>query len=255
MAVNPESNSDFAYLLGALFGDGCFYSGDRGRIIFSSSDKEFTAKVSSCIKGLFGLDAATTIRRLSKKNSKWKDAYVLSSRPLFKRLQEHKEKKVPAFVLSSDEMKAAFLKGLFDAEGNVDIHNVKSRNVVERHVRCFSNDTELLEQSKRMLFELGIKSMIHRSKGNNFCLTIWGYKSLLKFNELIGFTIQRKQNSLNNAIAGYKQIQTQWGTEVRNIAVGLNKKGIGPVGVKYELAAMGHNVPKPTIEYWIYKKR
>ncbi len=245
-----ENSVRLAYLLGALYGDGCFYHKDRGRIIFASSDKEFTVRVASIIKTLFGLKINIRIDKLSKKNKNWKDSYVFSSRPLYRNLKDYRFIGMPKFVEhDTKETKAAFISGFFDAEGNVDIHLIKKRNELQRHLRCFNNNLDMLKEIQEILKEFSIKSWIGTGKGKNWCLTIWGYHSLTKFQKFIGFKINRKALLLEQAIRSYKEIQIRWSREIYETVIKLRKTGLGATRIKY---CLNLNVPKPTIESWIY---
>lgn len=251
-----QKGAKLAYLLGALFGDGCFYSKDGGRIIFSSSDIEFTEKVAEHVKELFSLKINIRKDRLSLKNKNWKDSYIFSSRPLFRYLKCYSNLEIPQFIKNSNKIiKARFIKGFFDAEGNVDIHIIKKRNETQRHLRCSNNNVKILNEIKSFLKEFQINSCISNSKGDNHCLCIWGYKSLLNFESHINFTIQRKRVLLRKAIESYKQIQTRWDIETYKLAMNIRKqKYIGATKIKKEISNFGFDVPKPTIEAWIYRK-
>ena len=253
---NKNKLSKLAYCLGSLFGDGCLYHNDRGRIIFSSCDKEFTEILVKYLEELFKIKLKIRIDRLSLKNIKWKDAYIFSSRPLFKILEQFSNKQIPEFILNGDVLiKASFLRGFFDAEGNVNINIIKNRGEIQRRVSCFSNNKKMLENIKSMLEHFYIKSCITKSKGNNYRLIIWNYQSIYNYKKYINFNILRKREKLKKAIQTYKQIQTRWSNEVYNLAMYIRlRKNYGSVKIHKILLNYGFNVHKPTIEAWIYRK-
>ncbi len=56
------------------------------------------------------------------------------------------------------ETKCAFIRGFFDAEGSVNLYLFKrsgGRIQTTRHVKCFSNDTELLKEAGLLLARNG----------------------------------------------------------------------------------------------------
>src|SRR3989304_7319825 len=254
MSVKQER---LAYLLGALYGDGSFSS---KRIFFGATDKEFVQKVANLIDDLFRIKLKIRVQKLSLKNPKWRDYYKLNSKKLYKHLNKYNPKTVeilPKFIKDGNsKVKALFIKGFFDAEGNVDVRSVKrkdGRTDIIRHLKCFSNNVELLQEIKQLLYFLNIKSEIFRGKGKNYYVCIWNYKGLQKFNTNIGFIIQRKQRALNNALNSYKEIQTRWDFQTYDMVLKLRKqKKIGAEKIKRKLLKKNLNIPKPTIEAWIY---
>jgi len=251
--------ANLAYLLGALYGDGSF---SNERIFFGVTDRDFVEAVANTVKKLFGIELTIRTRKLSLKNPKWKDYFHFSSRKIYSYLEKYNPKinnELPRFIKKGNlRVKSAFLKGFFDAEGNVDIRSVKrkdGRTDVIRHVKGFSNNTKMLNEIKQILSTFDIKSKIFRGKKNNYYICIWNYRSLKIFNENIGFVIKRKQLSLEKALNSYKEIQTRWNFETYKKVMNLGKtKGIGAKKIKQELSRNGFNIPQPTIEAWIYGK-
>lgn len=254
---SDEQKEKLAYVLGALFGDGCFSHKENGRILFGCCDKEFIETVAQYIRDIFNVEVKIRKQMLSLKNENWKDFYCLSSRPLFRELKEFSDKKIPEFIKDSNlNVKAAFIKGFFDAEGNVDIHVIKSRNEMQRHLRCFSNDLNLLKGIGILLKDFEIKSFIGKYKVKAYCLTIWGYNSLFAFKRNIGFVINRKSSLLEKAVSSFKEIQVQWNEKIYEAVMRMRQEeNIGAEKIKNKLSDLGLSVPKPTIEAWIYKKR
>ena len=250
-----------AHILGAIYGDGCFAHNDQnGRVHFGNTDRKFIEKVISESNSLFDLNLSMRIDKLSQKNIKWKDFHSFSSRRLYRQLAKFDFKKtrlIPAFIFNgSKSVKASFISGFFDAEGTVDIRKLrreKGNLEIQRHLSCFSNDTELLIQVKSLLADLGIKSSIFHNKKKTYYISIWNYRSLNIFHDLIGFTIQRKMRKLKTAIEGYKLIQTRWDYDTYNSVIALRKMGLGPTRIKENLLRNNVKITIPTIESWIYK--
>ena len=248
-----------AYLLGALYGDGSFTK--DGKVSFSSTDKEFIEEVCKIVNNLFELKLNIRCRRLSIKNKNWKDSYEFSSRRLYRILSKFNLKKIktlPEFISKTDENKKNFIKGFFDAEGSVSLHVIKrkdGRTDIIRHLKCFSNNVELLEQIKDLLLQIRIKSKIFRGKPPNYYLCVWNYRNLSRFDELIGFVIIRKQKLLTKTLNSYKKVQTQWDFNTYKTVMNFRQKeNIGPKSIRQKLLKIGFNVPQPTIESWIYGK-
>jgi len=250
-----------AYLLGALYGDGCFSK--EGKVRFSSTDREFIDEVSKIVKELFKIELNIRINRLSLKNPKWRDSFELSSRRLYKLLSKFNPENIdviPNFIESGDiKTKASFIRGYFDAEGGVYLTTIKRKdrlyNQITRHIKCFSNNTRMLEKIKDLLNQLQIKSSIFKGKKDNFYVGLWNYQSIKRFNELIGFIIKRKQLALVSTLDSYKVIQNRWDIKTYQTVMSLrNKEKIGAKRIKYKLLSNGINIPQPTIEAWIYNR-
>lgn len=83
------TQEELAFVIGALYGDGCFAHKDQnGRVHFGSIDKEFIENVINKVNSLFDLKLKIRVDKLSQKNRKWKDFYSFSSRRLYKKLEE-----------------------------------------------------------------------------------------------------------------------------------------------------------------------
>lgn len=257
--AEKDNGSKLAYVIGALYGDGCFAHKDiKGRIHFGSSDIEFVNIMANFINDIFGLTISVRVDRLSAKNKKWKDFYSFSSRKLYKNVGKYDwklTKKIPNFVkCGKSEVKAAFIRGFFDAEGSVDLHSFKRKDgrvQTIRHVKCFSNDTELLKEVKLLLTSFKIDSKVFHSKNPNYCLVIWNNRSLRIYQNAMGFNLERKSIALKKAIESYKQIQTRWNLEDYENVMTLRKQGLGALKIKRRLSS-SNNIPLPTIESWIY---
>lgn len=257
-----SDNAKLAYLLGAIYGDGCFIK--DGKLAFGSTDKEFTEQISNIVRELFNIELNIRKIKLSLKNPNWKDFFEFRSRRLFKLLSEFNPKStttiVPDFIENGNlEVKSAFLRGYFDAEGNVNLSTIKrkDRGISEtsRRVRCYSNDIPMLKKISNLLNQLGIKSSIFRGKKENFYVCIWNYQSIKKFYEMVGFVIKRKQAALISILNSYKEIQTRWDTDTYLTVMKLrDKEMIGSKRIKDRLSLKGINIPQPTIEAWIYKR-
>lgn len=249
---------EIAYLVGAIMGDGSYIpeKNSRIRFYFSSSDKEFIDNINEIIKKSFGFDLNIGIKRLSKKNSNWRDHYFISSRTLYNKLCKYLPDKtqIPKFIENGDvKIKSSFISGFFDAEGGVSLSIIKSRNALDRRIHCSCSDKKILESIKDYLSQIGIKSFIqngHRA----FVLNIWGFDGLTAFRDYVGFRIFRKNDKLNKSIGSYKYRKIMWGKEIKNKAENI-RKDYGHSAIKIQKLLYedtGLEVPKVTIEKWIY---
>lgn len=254
--------ADFFYFIGCMLGDG--YSG----IEETQSGVRF--KGSPCI---VGRDAETfqyakiISTRLGLRHKEGENYYgvpelKISKEKWFRELMlscgidvgEHKFI-AETLKLSKKENVAALLQGIFDTDGSVQ----KMKNI------SFSNiSLDLIKDTQRLLLTFGIVSRIRERKGkpmrlkpaskqyqtkNYYELTIAHKKSILDFNESIGFRINRKQRDLGalvDSIAGnlhfvhckncsYKlyadlfdgrtKLQQNWGSQKRQIIEFLGKNG------------------------------
>ncbi|MBD0283275.1 MAG: ribonucleoside-diphosphate reductase, partial [Thermoleophilaceae bacterium] len=140
------------------------------------------------------------------------------------------EKRVPRTIFGAPtEVQAAFLRGLFGADGCV------SWTATNRYVGLGSRSDLLLKDVHRLLSAFGVRSQIYRiAKGRNggfsytrsdgtaveyatregFDLRITG-SDMQRFAETIGFSTPRKQGLLERLIGEYGRYSTKPGTTVR----------------------------------------
>jgi ribonucleoside-diphosphate reductase alpha chain len=142
-------------------------------------------------------------------------------------------KRVPAAVFTSPtEVQAAFLRGLFGADGCVS--RVESGGKASRYVGLGSRSNALLKDVQRILTTFGIRGRIYRvseslkptfsytradgttveySSREGFDLRIAG-SDLGRFAASVGFSAPRKQAALDTMIAETRQYATKPGTSL-----------------------------------------
>ena len=197
-AVSPA----LASVLGYLTGDGNVYY-DRSAgvygIRFTNAEEQLRADFEDACRVAFDAepvrppseqraDGVETVRVPGKQ---YADAVLDAGM----NLETYDGKRLPKSVTeSSRAAKAAFLRALADSEGGVG----------ERYVRIHSSSYELLLSAKQLLLEFGISSQLQtreRSEGRDvYALTITDADSLSAFARHVGFTLDRKQRSLDEAI-------------------------------------------------------
>jgi len=202
-------NNDFAYLLGWLTGDGNTCDNDRLTFYFNYLSEEEKTILYNNIKKVF-------------KDVKYYecngDRFVVLSSSLVNELRKlgvksetATEKTVPSFILSNtNQIKEAYLRGLFDADGNIDINNGRNNDYTD--IRLTTTSSKLSQQVANMLYSLGIVSTIYSSeptshiiKGRDvntskrFDVSIIGKNSIRRFANNIGFSLPHKFNRLADA--------------------------------------------------------
>ena len=240
-------DDDFCYVLGVVEGDGCIsFRKEGGACIYLSVVDEDFAKAFYCsLKAWSG-----TYCRFWKDGDRWRvtQSSVASAKALKifdKELLRHLD----------DSKITAFLKGMFDSEGNVS----------NRCIRFYNSDMELVGLVKELLKIIGIQdsyiytrpSGIHEFGGRKslvkpvHALHISGRRNLELFHKMIGFSIERKQEKLLNYLDSYRIYKINWsedeleflannrhrnyhwiaehlGRTVPSVATALHKRGLKP---------------------------
>lgn len=201
--------------------------------MLSVTDEEFANEFLKCIKNVYKL--TPTKKLLKMRNPRWQDQFFvrLCSKETFKDLQRyHKtfktfEWKIPKHIFSSDmQIKAKFLQGFFDSEGNVDFKH--------KRVSGYSSNYIGLKQVENLLNLFSIRTSVRtmtrkiRDLNLRYCLNINDRRSLDIFAEYIGFTIKRKRESLKKITNSYSLFVTP-NKEVKKFApdmIILRKSGL-----------------------------
>ena len=189
----------FASILGYLSGDGnVYYDREEGvyGIRFTNAEEALLADFGDACRRAFD---AEPVRQASEQRADgvrlhgkgYADAVLEAGM----NLETYDRKRLPTAVThSSRTAKAAFLRALADSEGSVD----------DRNVRIHSSSYELLLGAKQLLVEFGISTQIQtreRTDGRDvYVLTVTDADSLVAFDRHIGFTLDRKQRALADAV-------------------------------------------------------
>lgn len=203
-----EPSPELAYVIGVVAGDGWVVkistrSGGY-RIGVKAKDREFIEEFARCLGKVLGREPPKPITVEGGKlevRVQSKTLYQLLQKPfdigMIRPLAEY-----------SEDCIRSFLRGFFDSEGSVD------KNKGE--ICCYNTDIRLLEYVQKLLRALGIETTgprIKARKGSIYkiCYKIWERttvkrkdvycievraKDRLKFYRLVGFTIKRKQQNL-----------------------------------------------------------
>ncbi|MFB6154351.1 MAG: LAGLIDADG family homing endonuclease [Haloferacaceae archaeon] len=189
-------------ILGYLAGDGNLYY-DRSEgvygIRFTNKEEQLLADFEEACVDAFGVeptrppserrnDGVTTVRVIGKEAA---DRVLAAGM----NLETYDGKRLPEAVSkSSRAAKAAFLRALADSEASVDRSNVK----------IYSASYELLLGAKQLLLEFGVSTQIQTrerdEKRDLHVLAITDADSLVSYEQYIGFTLDRKQQALEEAV-------------------------------------------------------
>jgi intein-encoded DNA endonuclease-like protein len=199
-------SKEFAYLLGAIYGDGHFridkeYRRTSGRITLKVRDKDFALNVKGLFEKWTGLKAKLT---LDKQNFWETRLFSIDAARIFKQsnLEEIKTWK-PAYQY-------AFVSGLFDADGGIVGKNLTKRRQAKRRLHFFNNNLLLIRIVEDIFNRTGIKYSITKRRRSGFDSKKWQYeikvydfKSIFLFYKRIDFSMKRKRVLLEKVIKSY----------------------------------------------------
>ncbi len=193
-----KMNADLAELLGIYMADGCISSG--GRIIFAVEESEIglQERIKSIMKTQFGLE----LGRIEQKENDASICMIFYSNDLCEFFHKvgwskdgAKNAHVPSSLFkSSKESAFAFLRGLFEGDG--DIHT-------DGYPRLYTVSETLAKDVQQLLFGLGIVSSFHSYNSKNkygklpiYHLTIIQKRSVDEFIKNVNFISPKKQKRL-----------------------------------------------------------
>lgn len=203
---SKKLSNDLAYVLGVVAGDGYagYYRSDhgtRGIISLGVTDKDFAEA--------FKMNLDRWSGHKSKLQKTSRDYLVtLNSVDIAKFIKSFDLKEI---LFSNREMKALFLRGLFDSDGGVIGKNLDYRRNAKRWIHFFNNNKKIISLVMSILNEFcidySINSRVHSGFGSKKLqceIKIYGLKNIFKYYRLIGFNIERKQKTLIGIIRSYE---------------------------------------------------
>jgi hypothetical protein len=203
--------SDLAYLVGALFGDGCIYSHTKGklgqksryRVQITNESKEYLQSIIlPRLRHIFGIKSAILVRG----DGNWytlivhsKVLYIFLKNVVKMPVGRKKGKLViPPLIKQCLTAAVAFLRGLFDTDGWIsEISSVKPSLGLSQ-----SND-RFLKDVKEMLFELRILVGGPYTSGSRkgYELRSFSLETIREFKRVIGFEHPLKKQRLLHFIS------------------------------------------------------
>lgn len=213
-------NSDFAYLLGWLVGDGNTTADDRITFYWGSEEEK---------KHIYDVLVRVFPKEEIKEYEYQQDRYYILSKELVKEmgklgvaLTTSKYKKVPTEILrANDSIKCAFLSGLFDADGCIVTETGRDGNHIGISLRTIS--FQLANEVSVMLHSMGIYSSIYttkatfnshvsssngsiiETKSDSYEVGIIGLNSIRRFLCEIGFRLESKKMKYST-----KEFRPKW---------------------------------------------
>jgi len=190
---------DQAYMLGVLLGDGHIFISPNSSGIFVTDESEERLQIYREVFergfGVQGLIRHRSNRQRIHFNSASLARDLVATYPMLKRLSRHRYIEASIYR-ESPEIRAAFLRGLFDAEGTIAHHAVM----------FYSSSRQLVMQIKHLLSYWGIRARVHDYEqsesrmgegrsipaGRYYKLSI-NAKDVLLFAEHIGFACPQKR--------------------------------------------------------------
>ena len=221
--LEARPSNKLAYLVGATLGDGSIYRAKlhyNDEIKLAVVDRDFAESFAECLFCVFPFHQRFKISATSYDGCGRYIVRVGSS--LLADFLSQPLNQLDRFIRPHA---AAFLRGLFDAEGSVLVSPNGGRRLSVR-LELTNSDTEMLDYAQELLAELRINSragqykraspVILSIRGKPVCFsspTFWlqiaQQLSLHRFAENVGFTIERKQRKLAVALSLIRSVGTQ----------------------------------------------
>lgn len=205
--INIKDCDDFYYFVGQMLGDGNLR---QNRFTLTSGDKETISKIKNYLKTILPSSPITVVK---KKNS---NTYSLSFHSIYmKQLFEYigyssnqaaTTKIIPHKIFyAKKQYQAAFIRGLMDSDGCT--HK-------GQEVTLNTSSKKMAKQFHLLLLQFGIVSKFQTEKERgrieiceanciekeSYKIRITNYYNLKKYNDKIGFCLQRKSSILKNHI-------------------------------------------------------
>ncbi len=198
-----EKTPELAYVIGVVSGDGWAVRKRKGdaRIGGMVKDREFIEEFSRCL--------GQVLNRYPPKPAPIGNGFfrvIVQSKALYDLLRKPIDIEViRPFVEHCEECMKSFLRGFFDSEGSVSSYG---------SITCVNTDERLINYVKMLLNNLGIKTtgphlqmkrgtpFFSKKRGKTYRTRKDAYSlyirtcSRLKFYELVGFTIKKRQQRL-----------------------------------------------------------
>lgn len=199
--LNPSP--ELSYVIGVIEGDGCVDKSSAGhRIRLAVKDRDFVDEFNMRLAKITGTRYSVCRKGELYEVTGW-------GRLLYEYLKKLPK---PPRCETVEQFPAPFIRGFFDAEGNV------ARKHFLRSIVFTSTDLPLLEYVKDLLlrcFSINSTIKLKSRKGSQGCfesrrpfvrtknvynLRVEGYDGVIKFAKSIGSSIERKRNRLDDKV-------------------------------------------------------
>lgn len=189
-----------AYILG-VSGPGDGYVG-HDEIQLRVIDKEFADMFDYCLKKVYGLKSSRTIVKPGKPTFNKTYKVNLCSRAAVKDVRRYAKHfkefnwQLPKIITSSSEdIKCAYLRGVFDSQAHVSVN--------KKEIVMYLSNLKGLYKIKELLESMGIKSSVSETYQ---ILRISSRENLESFAIKVNFVIKRKGKSLEELLGSYKRV-------------------------------------------------
>lgn len=206
---NEGITDDLGYILGVLYGDG--YIMKQGGIGLEVVDYDFIEEFSKVVERQFGIKGNIYDGKHPKTLKDWRNGKIYNLKPtkilhVGSRLISNyiiKVKNFETIKSFNNTQKIAFLRGLWDSEGSINIH--------PKHVTLnfTHNSEELIKLFISLLLETTQIKMTYykKSEQGNFVAHIQRKEPAILFYKLIQPTIKRKRVIFEQIINSLNTIQ------------------------------------------------
>ncbi len=211
----------FGSIIGYVLGDGSI-DAKHLQVFFTNQNKLLLKDFQENMKSIFGIYPRIWLQmpgNFKDRKSKWiRRLNFIDSAPensqvglyypkicgiilhsIFGEFAKGRKKKFTEQIFRADkDFSAALVRAFYDSEGSV----------IDREVRVFQDDVEMLNNIKKVLLEFEINAnkiyFYMRNNKKRYYFSITGYYNLLRFSEKIGFISELKSELLNKTISHIK---------------------------------------------------
>jgi intein-encoded DNA endonuclease-like protein len=188
-----DLNPRLSYIMGVMEGDGC--------IVKSNYTIRLGAKDLDFVKGFADdLEKWSGIKSIMKWSGNLWLCYITSKRAC----EVIWDFDLNQLLISNTQIKTSFLRGIFDSEASAIGCHLDKPVIATRRICLYNTDMDLLNLVKGLLETLEISSHLyecpshpaHWGKKKVFVLRISSKKNVKRYYNMVGFSIQRKQDKL-----------------------------------------------------------
>jgi len=201
LVISPE----LSYVIGVRFGDACSnVNPSKGNyaLELAVTDLDFAKEFNRCVTFALGKPKGYSIFKVKGRDPRYKTLYkiVAYSKRLLELFNDGWEEVVEKYP-------CCFIRGFADSEGSP----ICKTDRQAPNILIENTDLKLLEYVRGLLSKLGIESAVFHTnkKGDRktfvfkkdcYRLVIRRFDSVVKYAEMIGFSIERKQKRLEELI-------------------------------------------------------
>lgn len=205
VSVPEVVDKRLAALMGILTAEGYVDGPCSIALAVNQHERQLAVSTRRMIESLFGYRAGTSVLKRKGKNGRTLDLIRL------KVTNPHiiawlgpvvREKRAPSSIfMSPDTVVAAYLRWLFEGDGNVRTQ----AETHDRDVALSSKSTGLLRDVQLLLLRFGVESHIYAKSRDEevFVLRVRDERSLKLFARRVGFASRRKNRLLDRLLRGY----------------------------------------------------